>query len=72
MYTVYAMKEKSYKSLKSGTDVRGVAVQTEDYDVTLTIDAIHDITKAFLKWLADKTGKTELRIAVGNDSRISS
>lgn len=72
MYTVYAMKEKSYKSLKSGTDVRGIAVRTEDYDVTLTIDAIIDITKAFLKWLADKTGKTELRIAVGNDSRISS
>lgn len=71
MYTVYAMKEKSYKSLKSGTDVRGVAVQTEQSDVTLTIDAIHDITRAFLKWLADKTDKTELRIAVGNDSRIS-
>lgn len=65
------MKEKSYKSLKSGTDVRGVAVQTEEHDVTLTIDAIHDVTNAFLKWLSEKTGKTALRIAVGNDSRIS-
>ena len=65
------MEEKSYKSLKSGSDIRGVAVQTETSDVTLTIDAIYDITKAFLKWLADKTGKTVLTIAVGNDSRIS-
>lgn len=65
------MEEKSYKSLKSGSDIRGIAVQTEDSEVTLTIEAIVDITKAYLKWLADKTGKTTLNIAVGNDVRIS-
>lgn len=65
------MEEKSYKSLKSGSDIRGIAVQTEDSEVTLTLEAIIDITKAFLKWLADKTGKTTLNIAVGNDVRIS-
>ena len=66
------MEEKSYKSLKSGSDIRGIAVQTEENEVTLTIEAIYDITKAFLKWLADKTGKETLRVAVGNDVRISS
>ena len=55
------MEEKSYKSLKSGSDIRGIAVQTEENEVTLAIEAIYDITKAFLKWLADKTGKETLR-----------
>ena len=66
------MEAKSYKSLKSGSDIRGIAVKTEDSEVTLTIEAIVDITKAYLKWLSDKTGKTDLHIAVGNDVRISS
>lgn len=65
------MEEKSYKILKSGSDIRGIAVQTENSEVTLTPEAIYDITKAFLKWLSDKTGKTALKIAVGKDVRIS-
>ncbi len=65
------METKSYSALKSGTDIRGVAVETDTREVTLTIDAIYDITRAFLKWLSDKTGKTELTVAVGNDVRIS-
>ena len=36
MYNTFTMEEKSYKSLKSGSDIRGIAVQTEDGDVTLT------------------------------------
>lgn len=66
------MENKSYKSLKSGSDIRGIAVQTEDSEVTLTVNAIVDITKAYLKWLSVKTGKTHLHIAVGHDVRISS
>ena len=65
------MEMNSYKSLKSGSDIRGIAVQTEDNDVTLTVNAISDITKAYLKWLSDKTGKDTLNVAVGNDVRIS-
>lgn len=72
MYNVITMAEKSYKSLKSGIDLRGVAVQTEENNVTLTNEAICDLTKAFLKWISDKTGKTCLNIAVGHDVRISS
>ncbi len=71
MYNKFTMEEKSYKSLKSGSDIRGIAVQTEDSEVTLTIEAIIDITKAYLKWLSAKTGKKVLNIAVGNDVRIS-
>ena len=65
------MEEKSYKSLKSGSDIRGIAVQTPENEITLTIDAIYDITKAFLKWLSDRCGKTMLTVAVGRDVRIS-
>lgn len=57
--------------LKSGSDIRGIAVQTENSNVTLTMEAICDITKAFLKWLSEKVGKDKLTIAVGNDVRIS-
>lgn len=71
MYNGFTMEVKSYKSLKSGSDIRGIAVQTEDSDITLTAEAICDITKAYLKWLSDRTGKTDLHIAVGNDVRIS-
>ncbi|MDE6691038.1 MAG: phosphomannomutase/phosphoglucomutase [Clostridia bacterium] len=65
------MEEKSYKSLKSGSDIRGIAVQTENGEVTLTLEAIYDITRAFVKWLSVRTGKTALKIAVGKDVRIS-
>lgn len=65
------MEEKSYKSLKSGSDIRGIAVQSENSEVTLTFKAIYDITRAYVKWLADRTGKTVLKIAVGRDVRIS-
>lgn len=58
-------------SLKSGSDIRGIAVSTEENEITLTIDAIYDLTRAFLKWLSDRTGKTALTVAVGHDSRIS-
>ena len=57
-----------FERLKSGTDVRGVAVGE---NVTLTDDAVRAISRAFIKWLSLKYGKHSFRIAVGNDSRIS-
>lgn len=62
------MKIDDLKKLKSGTDVRGIAVGD---NVTLTDEAVTVITKAFCLWLAKKFKKHELKIAVGNDSRIS-
>ncbi len=62
-----------YKKLKSGTDIRGVAVAYNGQEVTLTDSAVYDITCAFVKWLQDKKNKnvSELVVSVGHDSRIS-
>ncbi len=60
--------------LKSGTDVRGVAVATEkNPDIQLTEDAVKFISCAFIKFLTNKVGKNycDLTVSVGHDSRIS-
>ena len=60
--------------LKSGTDVRGVAVATEKYpEIQLTDDVVKYISTAFIKFLSKKTGKaySDLMVSVGHDSRIS-
>lgn len=64
------MNYTQLKKLKSGTDVRGIAVG-DSSPVTLTDEAVFSITKAFCVWLKGKYGKTNLKIAVGHDSRIS-
>ena len=56
-------------TLKSGTDVRGVALGE---NVTLTDDAVLKISKAFIKWLSLKYGEKKFKVAVGHDSRLSS
>ncbi|MBO5200339.1 MAG: phosphomannomutase/phosphoglucomutase [Clostridia bacterium] len=63
----------SYKELKSGTDIRGVASDLGGKAVNLTDEAVYDITSAFALWLAQRNGVAteELTIAVGHDSRIS-
>ena len=63
-----------WKKLKSGTDVRGIAVQTEvGNPVELTDNTIKSITAAFAAWLAEKCDKDvpSLCIAIGRDCRIS-
>ena len=63
-----------YKQFKSGTDIRGVAVEgVEGQPVNLTDEVVGKMAKAFLLWLSQKTGKkpSELKLAVGHDSRIS-
>jgi phosphomannomutase len=63
------------KKLKSGSDIRGVAVEgVEGEAVTLTLDAVREITVGFILWLAECLDKKprEIRLAVGCDSRISS
>ncbi len=63
----------NYNELKSGTDIRGVASDKGGNKVNLTENAVMDITDAFVVWLTKKTGKkaTELKIAIGHDSRIT-
>ena len=67
------MLKDFWKSFKSGTDIRGVAVDGAGYDVNLTTDTITAMTNGFILWLAEKTNKSaeELTVSVGRDSRIS-
>lgn len=68
------MTDKFWKQFKSGTDIRGVAIDgVEGQNVNLTDDVIEKITSAFVLWLTEKSGKPagELKISVGHDSRIS-
>ncbi len=67
------MLKDFWKSLKSGTDIRGVAVEGAGYDVNLTDETVEAITNGFILWLAEKKEKSpeELIISVGRDSRIS-
>ena len=60
----------NYQSLKSGTDVRGVAMGE---NAVLTKDVALCIGGAFVTWLSEKTGKhaPQLTVAIGRDSRIT-
>lgn len=61
--------------LKSGTDVRGVALEgIAGQPVTLTGREATDIAAAFAQYLADDAGKRpeELMISIGQDPRLSS
>ncbi|MEF9877934.1 MAG: phosphomannomutase/phosphoglucomutase [Clostridia bacterium] len=59
-----------YRKLKSGSDVRGVAIGE---DARLTVDAAKTLGMAFARYVAEKAEKpiTEISIALGRDSRIS-
>ena len=61
-----------YKKLQNGSDIRGVALEgIEGQNVNLTESACLDIGRGFALWLTKKTGKKDLRVAVGRDSRLS-
>lgn len=60
--------------LKSGTDIRGTAVSTDEHpQFQLTDEAVSSVTAAFVRFLVKKTGKPAdaLTVSVGHDSRIS-
>lgn len=62
-----------YRTLKSGSDIRGVAIATKGSDVTLTDRAVSDIVRAFVVWLGgrQRSKYDRWRIAAGHDSRLS-
>ena len=65
---------KDYKALQNGSDIRGVALETEGgKPVNLTDEAVSDLGRGFVRWLSEKTGKPaeSLGIAVGRDSRVT-
>lgn len=66
------MELKNWLELKSGTDVRGTALEgIAGEPVNLTDEAVEGIVKAFCFRLATSTHKDKLTIAVGHDSRLS-
>ena len=61
-----------YQKLQNGSDIRGVALEgIECQHINLTEQACRDIGRGFALWLIEKAGKTDLRVAVGRDSRLS-
>ena len=69
---MYNMEKFDLLKLKSGTDVRGVASEgIAGEPINLTDEAVILIVKAFLKRQCQKLGVPSVKIAVGNDSRIS-
>ncbi|HCA04871.1 MAG TPA: phosphomannomutase/phosphoglucomutase [Ruminococcaceae bacterium] len=68
------MLNEFYGQFKSGTDIRGVAVEgVKGQHVNLTDDVVGAMADGFVLWLSEKTGKKpeNLKISVGRDSRIS-
>lgn len=61
-----------YSKLQNGSDIRGVALEGVDgQHVNLTEQVCRDIGRGFALWLSARTGKGNLRVAVGRDSRLS-
>lgn len=61
-----------YSKLRNESDIRGIALEgIEGQHVNLTEEACRDIGRGFALWLMKRTGKTQLRVAVGRDSRLS-
>lgn len=66
------MLDKFWKHFKSGTDIRGVAVDAiADEPLDLTDEVIFAMAAGFAKWLKNKTNKENIKVSVGHDSRIS-
>ena len=68
------MLNEFWKSLKSGTDIRGVAADgVVGESINLTDEVVYKIAAGFGEWITEKLKKepSEIKIAVGHDSRIS-
>jgi len=63
----------NFLKLQNGTDIRGIAVENEKFEVNLTCERVEAISLGVLKWLEVNTKNScdKFRIAVGMDSRIS-
>ena len=64
----YTLQE--LKKLRSGTDIRGIALENSEYrEVNLTPDIIRIISYGFAKWLEKKVKRNSYKVAVGIDCR---
>ncbi len=63
---------KNYSGLRNESDIRGIAIEgVEGQEVNLTEEACRDVARGFALWLIKRSQKTDLRVAVGRDSRLS-
>lgn len=63
-----------WKHFKSGTDIRGVALDgVEGEPPDMTDEAVERMAEGFARWLSGRAGKPvgELTVSVGRDSRLS-
>lgn len=63
-----------WKQFKSGTDIRGIAIEgVKGDDVNLTLPVVSAMASGFILWLSKKAHKKtdELVVSIGRDSRIS-
>lgn len=68
------MLEEAWANLKSGSDIRGIAVDTENgAKINLTNSVIERIMLAFGSWISEKTElePSAITVAIGHDSRLS-
>lgn len=68
------MLDAQWKHLKSGTDIRGVAVDgVAGEPLDLTDERVEAMAAGFAAWLSQRAGKPadRLTVSVGRDSRIS-
>ncbi len=65
------LTEDNFVKLKSGTDIRGVAIDTDIEKTELTDDVVYNICVAFCEWYYKKFEKKLGVITIGHDSRIS-
>ena len=67
------MLNEKWKNFKSGTDIRGIAVDAEGFKINLTDDVVTAMVNGYIIWLSEKKGvpSDTLKISVGRDSRIS-
>ncbi len=63
------------KALQNGSDIRGIAISTEEFDANLTAKEMEKISCGFVTWLKKANGRKyqdgKLTVGIGRDSRIS-
>ena len=57
------------KALQNGSDIRGIALDTEEQTATLTATAVAEIAVGVVRWLQDKTAATKGTTAPDNCNR---
>ncbi len=60
-----------YSKFKSGSDIRGYALGDEANPLYMSDEMVMRASAAFLAWLKNKTGKENVCVSVGHDSRLS-